>query len=125
MNPEDNHTRGFDPADLQLTVIALPLWERMRNDPNGIQRVVIALHNGYPSAAAATKRVSDILNEVFAEERQAHEGIVKGRPISQYVVARLTPRSIRALAARDRSAKESEGKSPPSIRSGPTSTSTR
>lgn len=112
MNPEDNHTRGFDPADLQLTVIALPLWERMRNDPNGIQRVVIALHNGYPSAAAATKRVSDILNEVFAEERQAHEGIVKGRPISQYVVARLTPRSIRALAARDRSAKESEGKEP-------------
>ena len=52
--------RGFDPRDLESAVIAFPLLKRMQQNPDGVQRVLIALHtlhNGYGDPDGAAKRV--------------------------------------------------------------------
>jgi subtilisin family serine protease len=102
MNPEELRSGGFDPRDLESAVIAFPLLKRMQQNPDGVQRVLIALHNGYGDPDGAAKRVHDIVDEVFAEGKHDGEAVVT-RELSQYVVARLTANSIRAVIQRDRS----------------------
>jgi subtilisin family serine protease len=102
VNPEELRSGGFDPKDLESAVIAFPLFKRMQQDPNGIQRVLIALNNSYGDPESAAKKVRDIVDAVFAEAKQDGEAVVN-RAVSQYVVARLTANSIRAVVQRDRS----------------------
>jgi subtilisin family serine protease len=101
VNPEEFRSKGFDPKDLESTVIAFPLLRRMQQDPNAIQLVLIALHNGYGDPDSAAKKVRAIVDDVFAEEKHDGEAVIT-RDLSQYVVARLTANSIRAVVARDR-----------------------
>lgn len=102
MNPDDVRNPGFDPRDLESTVIALPLLKRMENEPNTVHRVVIALHNSFGDPETAAKKVRGILAEVHAEEKRDDEAVID-RTLSQYVVARLTASSIRSVIQRDRS----------------------
>ena len=102
MTPDDEPNRGFDPEHLQSTVIAFPLLRDMKQRPQDIHRVLIALHNAYGTQASAATKVRAIIKSVFAEDRQKGEGVVN-RSLSQYVVARLTAKSIRAIVKKDRS----------------------
>jgi serine protease AprX len=93
--------RGFDPAHLQSTVIALPLLKLMEDEPQTAQPVLIALHNGYGTSAAAERQVRKLIRLVLEDvSDKRKQGVV--RPMSQYVAARLTPDSIRKLVKLDR-----------------------
>jgi len=102
VNPEEFRRTGFDPKDLVSSVIAFPLLKRMQQDPTGIHRVLIALHNGYGDPKGAAKKVRKIVDDVFVDQKQDGEAVVT-RELSQYVVARLTADTIRAVVQRDRS----------------------
>jgi serine protease AprX len=102
---QDEGAKGFDPSDLNSTVIALPLLKEMKEKPNEPIKVVIALHNGYGTPEEAADRVRTLINEVLATSEGGRERIVE-RSVEKYLVARLTANSIRAVAARDIAAKE-------------------
>ncbi|GFG49464.1 peptidase S8/S53 subtilisin kexin sedolisin [Mycolicibacterium agri] len=104
MPDQNDDAKGFDPADLNSTVIAIPLLKEMKAEPHEPIKVVIALHNGYGTPAEAAERVRTIVNDVIANGPHPGERIVE-RPVEKYVVARLTADSIRSVAARDRVAK--------------------
>ncbi len=97
----EQEPKGFDPAHLQSTVIALPLLKLMAEEPLKAQPVLIALHNGYGSWEEAARKVRKMIKEILETERgNGERGTV--RSISQYLAARLTAKSIRELVKRDR-----------------------
>jgi subtilisin family serine protease len=102
VNPEEIRKEGFKPRDLESAVIAFPLLKRMDDKSDFLHRVLIALHNGFGTPEEAAARVREIVDEVTSPKKQPGEGVVT-RPLSQYVVARLTAKSIRAVVQRDRS----------------------
>src|SRR5262245_32688626 len=85
VNPEERRRTRFDPRDLESSVIAFPLLKRMQQNPSGVHRVLIALHNGYGDPESAARKVRKIVDEVFADEKQDGEAVVT-RELSQYVV---------------------------------------
>ena len=108
MPPEEDDER-FNPGQvqsyLQSTVIALPLLKKMQDNPLDIQPVLITLHSDYGTPETAAKRVEEIVNQVLADRQQDSQQGVDGLPISQYLTARLTAKSIRELVKQDRSSK--------------------
>ncbi len=102
VDPEGTRRTGFNPRDLESAVIALPLLRRMQDAPQDIQRVLIALHNGFGTPEAAAQKVRRIINDVLSHGGQHGEEIVP-LTVTQYVVARLSAASIRALVQQDRS----------------------
>lgn len=116
---------GFRSGELYGSVIAVPLLELMQQEPDGTatppHRVVIDLHFGYPEGRdAARKAVLDLIAHVVDEasipdglnqegvnqESIKQEGIdeERSRLLGQYLVARLTSRSIREVVRLDREA---------------------
>jgi serine protease AprX len=106
LNPEQEPRRGFDPADLhsylQSTVIALPLLNDLKEHPRTPHRVLITLHSDFGTPEAAATKVRAIVDGVLAKRKSRSEEEV-GRVVSQYLMARLTARSIRELVRQDRS----------------------
>ncbi|MGH3622901.1 MAG: S8 family serine peptidase, partial [Sciscionella sp.] len=110
---------GFRPGELYGSVIAVPLLERMQQEPDGAaaarpHRVVIDLHFDYPKGREeARQAVLDLIKEVVgAPDSPAgvdQEGVDEERNqrLSQYLVAWLTSPSLREVVRRDREAGQS------------------
>lgn len=105
---EPDRNRGFDPSDLESSVIAIPLLRRMQEQPEAVHNVLIALHRDYlrPEQAAqdVSKLIKSVIGEQAADNTSPAQAVVDERKISQYVVARLTADSIRELVRRDQHA---------------------
>jgi hypothetical protein len=82
VNPEEFRRTRFDPKDLVSSVIAFLLRKRMQQDPTGVHRVLIPLHNGYGDPESAATKVRKIVDDVFADEKQDGEAVVT-RELSQ------------------------------------------
>src|SRR5690242_2706424 len=100
---DDNNNGRFDPSILQSTVIALPLFRLMERYPQDLQRVLITLHSGFGDPKRAAAKVRGILKSILKESNQKDQRVLEDLRLAQYVVANLTPDSIRALVKADRS----------------------
>lgn len=99
---DDNDNRRFDPRRLQSTVIALPLFGLMEDHPEDPQRVLITLHSGFGDPGLAANKVRRIVKSILAHSNQKDQTLLDDLRLAQYVVANLTPDSIRALVKADR-----------------------
>jgi serine protease AprX len=108
--PSGPRTSGrFDPRDLEKTVIALPLIEEMRrlegggseNDDSLLDVIVDANLDYKSGRQKARDRIIRLIGEIV--KGREGEGVHKRKSdgSQQYVFARLSPESIRALARRD------------------------
>jgi subtilisin family serine protease len=115
---------GFHPRELYGSRVAIPLLERMRDEPTGgesprpLHRVVIDLALDHPSGQeAAARDVWEMVKQVATAGNRAPipgEGLDEERSgkLNQYVVARLTAESVRELVALDQErAAEGKGRS--------------
>jgi serine protease AprX len=108
-DPESGKRRsGFVPDVLDSSVIAFPLMEQLKREPDRLHHVVIDLNLNYPGGREeARARVGELL-------RQADQNAGPGSPPSQesgsqYVFADLHADTIKAIVRLDR---EASGDSP-------------
>ena len=108
-DPESGTRRaGFVPDVLDSSVIAFPLMERMKNEPDRPHHVVIDLNLNYPGGREeARARVTDLLDE--ADQQPDSSAKLSSGAGSQYVFAQLPAEIIKAIVRLDR---EAAGDSP-------------
>jgi serine protease AprX len=114
-DPESGKQRaGFMPDVLDSSVIAYPLMERLKNEPNRLHHVVIDLNLNYPGgrekARARVKKLFDKAQEdPNSVAKPSPDGKLSTDPGSQYVYAELDAATIKAIVRLDR---EAAGDSP-------------
>jgi serine protease AprX len=108
-DPESGTRRaGFVPDVLDSSVIAFPLMERMKNEPDRIHHVVIDLNLNFPGGREkARARITELLAEAGQEPDSGAK--LSGDAGSQYVFAELPAETIKAIVRLDR---ETAGDSP-------------
>lgn len=108
-DPDSGKRRaGFVPDVLDSSVIAFPLMERLKNEPDRLHHVVIDLNLNYPGGREeARARVSELFDQ--AEPRPDSGAELSGDAGSQYVFAELPAETIKAIVRLDR---EAAGDSP-------------
>jgi len=108
-DPESTNRRsGFVPDVLDSSVIAFPLMERLKNEPDRPHHVVIDLNLNYPGGReGARERVIELLAE--SKEKSSSAPKVSSDSGSQYVFAELEAETIKAIVRLDR---EAAGDSP-------------
>ena len=96
-----NRRAGFVPDVLDSSVIAFPLMERLKNEPDRLHHVVIDLNLNYPGGREkARARVVELLDE--PEEESSSVPKVSSDSGSQYVFAELDAETIKAIVRLDR-----------------------
>ena len=108
-DPEGGTRRaGFVPDVLDSSVIAFPLMERMKNEPDRLHHVVIDLNLNFPGGREeARARVTELLDE--ADQQQDSGAKLSSGAGSQYLFAKLPAETIKAIVRLDR---EAAGDSP-------------
>ena len=108
-DPDSGKRRaGFVPDVLDSSVIAFPLMDRMKNEPDRSHHVVIDLNLNYPGGREkARARVMALLEE--SQEKTSSVPKVSSDSGSQYVYAELDAETIKAIVRLDR---ETAGDSP-------------
>jgi hypothetical protein len=108
-DPDSGKRRsGFVPDVLDSSVIAFPLMERMKNEPDRLHHVVIDLNLNYPGGReGARARVTELLDE--ADQGSDSGARLSSGGDSQYAFAELPAETIKAIVRRDR---EAAGDSP-------------
>ena len=103
-DPDSGKRRsGFVPDVLDSSVIAFPLMERMKNEPDRLHHVVIDLNLNYPGGREeARARVDELLAE--AEQQPDSDARLISGAGSQYVFAGLPAETIKAIVRLDREA---------------------
>jgi len=103
-----NRRAGFVPDVLDSSVIAFPLMERLKNEPDRLHHVVIDLNLNYPGGREkARARVVELLDE--PKEKSSSVPKVSSDSGSQYVFAELDAETIKTIVRLDR---EAAGDSP-------------
>jgi serine protease AprX len=98
---------GFVPDVLDSSVIAFPLMERLKKEPNRLQPIVIDLNLNYPGGREeARARVTMLIDQVTKPGVNRQPTSDSG---SQYVFATLDAEAIKAIVRLDR---ETAGDSP-------------
>jgi serine protease AprX len=94
---------GFVPDVLDSSVIAFPLMERLKNEPDRLHHVVIDLNLNYPGGREeARARVTELFGQ--AQEKPSSDAKLSSDPGSQYVFAELDAETLRAIVRLDRQA---------------------
>lgn len=108
-DPESGKRRsGFVPDVLDSSVIAFPLMERLKNEPDRLHHVVIDLNLNYPGGREeARARVSELFDQ--ADEEPDSGAKLSGDAGAQYVFAELHAETIKSIVRLDR---EAAGDSP-------------
>ncbi|MDQ5874457.1 MAG: hypothetical protein M3526_03625 [Actinomycetota bacterium] len=91
---------GFLPDVLDSSVIAFPLMERLKNEPDRLHHIVIDLNLNFPGGReAARERVAEVVDQLSQANSQRE---LSSDPGSQYVFATLDAETIRAIVRMDR-----------------------
>ena len=94
--------RRFNPKDLQRTVLALPLIERINDDETAPQAIIIDLNLEYPGRGEARSQAISLLKRLMATEGLDHTkealNVGKSQFTPQYLFATLRGTTIRVLA---------------------------
>jgi serine protease AprX len=94
---------GFVPDVLDSSVIAFPLMERLKNEPDRLHHVVIDLNLNYPGGReGARARVKELFDD--AREKPSSDAKLSSDPGSQYVFAELDAKTLKAIVRLDRQA---------------------
>ena len=103
-----NRRAGFVPDVLDSSVIAFPLMERLKNEPDRLHHVVIDLNLNYPGGRdKAGARVEALIELADLPPVPGEKLVVDAG--SQYVFAELGAETIKAIVRLDR---EAAGDSP-------------
>jgi serine protease AprX len=114
-DPDSGKRRaGFVPDVLDSSVIAFPLMERLKNEPDRLHHVVIDLNLNYPGGREeARARVEELFEQAQEKPSSGAKpspgGKLRGDAGSQYVFGELPPETIKAIVRIDR---ETSGDSP-------------
>ena len=108
-DPDSGKRRGgFVPDVLDSSVIAFPLMERLKNEPDRLQHIVIDLNLNYAGGREkARARVTELFDQADKEPDSGAK--LSGDSGSQYVFAELDAETIKAIVRLDR---EAAGDSP-------------
>jgi serine protease AprX len=91
---------GFVPDVLDSSVIAFPLMERLKNEPDRLHHVVIDLNLNYPGGREeARARITELVGQ--AQEKPSSDAKLSSDPGSQYVFAELDAETIKAIVRLD------------------------
>lgn len=103
-DPDEGKRRsGFVPDVLDSSVIAFPLMERLRNEPDRPHHIVIDLNLNYPGGRQeARKRAAGLIEQANRESGAQEDASSEAG--SQYVFATLTADVIKAIVRMDREA---------------------
>jgi serine protease AprX len=103
-DPDSGKRRaGFVPDVLDSSVIAFPLMERLKNEPDRLHHVVIDLNLNYPGGReGARARVKELFDDV--REKPNSDAKLSSDPGSQYVFAELDAKTLKAIVRLDRQA---------------------
>jgi len=103
-----NRRAGFVPDVLDSSVIAFPLMERLKNEPDRLHHVVIDLNLNYPGGRErARARIDELFEQANTQPDSGAE--LSSDTGSQYVFAELDAETIKAIVRLDR---EAAGDSP-------------
>ena len=114
-DPDSGKQRsGFLPDVLDSSVIAFPLMDLLKNEPNRLHHVVIDLNLNYPGGREeASTQVKKLFDQAQKEPnsvaKPSPDGKLSSDPGSQYVYAELDAATIKAIVRLDR---EAAGDSP-------------
>lgn len=105
-DPEIGKRRaGFVPDVLDSSVIAFPLMERLKNEPDRLHHIVIDLNLNYPGGRdEARKRVTTLIEQAIQELGVPEGGGAGNDAGSQYVFATLSAEAIKSIVRMDREA---------------------
>jgi hypothetical protein len=108
-DPDSGKRRaGFVPDVLDSSVIAFPLMERLKNEPDRLHHVVIDLNLNYPGGREkARARIEELFEQANTQPDSAAE--LSSDSGSQYVFAELDAETIKGIVRLDR---EAAGDSP-------------
>lgn len=103
-DPDSGKRRsGFVPDVLDSSVIAFPLMELLKNEPDRLHHVVIDLNLNFPGGREeARARVTELFDQ--ADQQQDSGARLSGDTGSQYVFAELHAETIKAIVRLDRKA---------------------
>jgi len=105
-DPEIGKRRaGFVPDVLDSSVIAFPLMERLKNEPDRLHHIVIDLNLNYPGGREeARKRATTLIEQAIESTNESEGRGASGDAGSQYIFATLDAQAIKAVVRMDREA---------------------
>jgi serine protease AprX len=103
-DPESGKRRsGFVPDVLDSSVIAFPLMEQLKREPDRLHHVVIDLNLNYPGGREEARvRVKELFDQVGQPSDSVSSS--SSDAVSQYVFAELHADTIKAIVRLDREA---------------------
>ena len=106
--PESDPTeKPFTPETLDRTVIAIPLLDEIKKNPDKIQNIIIDLNLEYPGGRdKARETIYEWIDDLSMKDKQ-NQGAnrAKSKYSQQYIFGRLSGRNIQILVERDLAAR--------------------